>query len=81
MKYEQNHVENHITAQGKRIMFVLCSEFENVRWNCLIFNWHSCETALGFSFFRVSAKDDGCSINWRNNTATVITRDTVINGI
>ena len=46
--------------------------------NCLIFNWHTSRAAPGISFFRVPTKNDEYSINWRNNIAAVITRDTVI---
>ena len=45
--------------------------------NCLSFNWHSSRAAPGISFFRVPTKDDEYSINWRNNIAAVITRDTI----
>ena len=44
--------------------------------NCLSFNWHSSRAAPGISIFRVPAKDDEYSINWRNNIVAVITRDT-----
>ena len=45
--------------------------------NCLIFNWHSSGAAPGISFFAVTTKDNEYCTNWRNNTAAVITRDTV----
>ena len=48
---------------------------------CLIFNWHSSTAALGISFFGVPTKDGGYYTNWRNNTAAVITRDTVMKAI
>ena len=77
MKYKQKAAGNHRTVKGKKIIFVLCPEFENVwrellHFQLLIFN--SSRAASGISFFRAPTKDDTDSINWRNNT--VITCDT-----
>ena len=55
---------------------MLCAELENVWWE--LFNFYSSREAPGISFFRIPTKDDEYSINWRDNIAVVITRDSVI---
>ena len=70
MKYKQKIAGNHRTVESKKIIFVLCPEFENgSSWNPAI------------SFFRVPTKDDEYSINWRNNILAVVTRDTAMKAI
>ena len=49
--------------------------------NSLIFNCHSSRAAPGISFFRVPAKDDEYSINWRKSIVAVITPDKVMKAI
>ena len=57
---------------------MLCPEFEMSGESCLIFKWHSSRAASVISFFRVPAKDDEYSVNWRNNIVAVITFVTVM---
>ena len=49
--------------------------------NYLTFNWHGSRAAPGISFFRLPAKDDKYSINWKSKIVAVITRYTVMKAI
>ena len=49
--------------------------------NYLTFNWHGSRAAPGISFFRLPAKHDEYSINWKSKIVAVITRYTVMKAI
>ena len=63
-------------VKGLSLCFVL--NLRILSENCLIFNWHSSRAVPEISFFRVPTKNDEYNINWRNNIAAVITRDTLM---